>query len=294
MPATFDHSDFPLEALLEAKREPISVVLPARECAASIEANVAMLLGLGGLYDQVLVLDAGSQDGTAELALAAGAEVVQEATLRPDFGPVLGKGDAMWRSLEAVRGEIVCFLDADSVDLSPEYATGLIGPLLMGSGVQFVKGAFERPFTAGDAVVPGGGGRVNELMARPLLSAFYPELAEFRQPLAGEMAARRELFEQLPFGTGYAAEIGMLIDVYNRAGIEAMAQVRVGERRQPHQPLIDLGPMAYVILRVVLERLRSEGRGPDAPPQPFHRADGRLVDVEPVERPPIASLSAAT
>ncbi|MBA2505776.1 MAG: glucosyl-3-phosphoglycerate synthase [Thermoleophilaceae bacterium] len=292
MPATFDHSDFPLEALLEAKREPLSVVLPARECASTIEANVTTLLGLEGLYDQVLVLDAASEDGTAELAGAAGAEVVQESTLRPELGRVLGKGDAMWRSLEVVRGEVVLFLDADSVDLPREFALGILGPLVTVPGVQFVKGSFERPFTAGNESVPAGGGRVNELMARPLLSAFYPELADVRQPLAGEMGARRELLEQIPFGTGYAVEIAMLIDVYRHAGLDAMAQVTVGERRQPHQPLIELGEMAYVVLQVVLERLRREGRGADVDLGAFHRADGRRVDLEPVERPAAASLAA--
>lgn len=293
MPATFDHSDFPLDALLAAKEDTVSVVLPARECAPTVGPNVAMLLGLGGLFDQVLVLDAASEDGTAQIAAAEGAEVVQEATLRPEFGAVRGKGDAMWRSLEAVTGDIVLFLDADTVGLAPEFAVGIAGPLVMRPEVQYVKGAFERPFTPeGGEPVPGGGGRVNELMARPLLAAFYPELASFRQPLAGEMGGRRALLERIPWATGYAAEISMLIDIYNEAGIDAMAQVRVGERRQPHQPLIELGEMAYVILSAVLGRLEREGRAPESEHHPFMRADGRVVDLEPAERPSAASLVA--
>src|SRR3954470_622774 len=142
--------------------------------------------------EQVLVVDASSADGTGEIAAAAGAEVVQEGSLMPAFGEVLGKGDAMWRALSAARGEVVVYLDADTRDFGAHFVRGMTGPLLAEPGLQFVKGFYRRPFTVGDESLPEGGGRVTELTARPLLRAFYPELAAVHQPLAGEMAARRE------------------------------------------------------------------------------------------------------
>jgi glucosyl-3-phosphoglycerate synthase len=288
--ATFSHTEFPLGELLARKEDTVTVVLPAKETASTIGMIVERLRGLHGLVDQVLVVDAASQDGTAEVALAAGADVRQESELMPEFGPVRGKGDAMWRSLAAASGDVVAYFDSDSLDFPLHFVTGLVGPLIARDAIQFVKGAFERPFLVEGREVPRGGGRVTELMARPLLSAFYPELASFVQPLAGEVAARRGLFERIPFGSGYAIEIAMLIDVYREAGIGAMAQVDIGERRNRHQPLQDLGAMAYTILSAVLERVHREGRLGELPRQPFRRADGQVIDVHPVERPPFASL----
>jgi glucosyl-3-phosphoglycerate synthase len=255
---SFSHTDFG-----ELDLSAVSVVLPARETAATIGPIVESLRGCG----QVLVVDSASADGTAAVAAQAGAEVVQEAALMPEFGPVLGKGDAMWRSLVAVRNDVVVFVDADTTGFDRHYVTGLAGPLLTDQSIQFVKGAYVRPFVAGETVVEGGGGRVTELMARPLLRAFYPELAEFAQPLAGELAGRRDLFERITWSTGYAAEIAMLIDVWKDVGIDAMAQVDIGERRQPHQPLKTLSGMASTILAAVCSWLVVEGRmHPDAAP----------------------------
>jgi len=290
---SFSHTDFPLELLLERKTAPISVVLPAREVADTVGSIVERVLGLGGLADQVLVVDAASKDGTADVAAQAGAEVVQEAELMPEFGRVLGKGDAMWRALGAVRGELVLYLDADTRDFQVQFATGLLGPLVVHPDVQLVKGNFERPYVheSGERR-PGEGGRVTELAARPLLSAFYPELAALGQPLAGEAAARRPLLESIPFSTGYAVETAMLLDARDVVGVDAMSQVQVGERLNRHQPLAELGPMAYAVLRVILERLRREGRLLDDHAPPLQTADGRLVQVELVQRPPFVSLRA--
>ena len=211
----------------------------------------------------------------------------------PEFGRVLGKGDAMWRALGAVRGELVLYLDADTRDFQVQFATGLLGPLVVHPEVQLVKGNFERPYVheSGERR-PGEGGRVTELAARPLLSAFYPELAAFGQPLAGEVAARRPLLESIPFSTGYAVETAMLLDARDAVGVDAMSQVQVGERLNRHQPLAELGPMAYAVLRVILERLRREGRLLDDHAPPLQTADGRLVQVELVQRPPFVSLRA--
>jgi glucosyl-3-phosphoglycerate synthase len=254
---TFSHTDFG-----DLDLSAVSVVLPARECAQTVGPIVESIEA-----GQVLVVDAASADGTADIAARAGAEVVQEADLLPDFGPVLGKGDAMWRALSVVRHDVVVYVDADTTDFNAHFVTGLAGPLLTDSEIQFVKGAYTRPFTAGSEVVPEGGGRVTELMARPLLRAFYPELAELSQPLAGELAGRRDLFERVSWATGYAAEISLDIDIWKQVGIDAIAQVDIGERRQPHQPLKSLSAMASTILAAVCARLVEEGRmEPDAAP----------------------------
>jgi glucosyl-3-phosphoglycerate synthase len=276
------HSEFPLELLLERKEATVSVVLPAREEAATVGQIVERILALGDLVDQVLVLDADSLDGTGEVAARAGAEVVSQSSLFPELGPVRGKGDAMWRGLRAVTGEVVVYVDADTREFEPRFVTGLVGPLLLDAGARFVKGSYSRPFAAGDTVLPGGGGRVSQLTARPLLSAFYPDLAGILQPLAGEIAAPRDVLERIPFATGYAVEMAMLLDVRSLVGAAAIAQVDIGERRQPHQALDALRPMAETVLGVVCERLRREGRlaGP---------ADGAEI----FERPPFATVHAA-
>ena len=291
----FHHSQFPADLLRERKHEPATVVLPTREVADTIGPIVERLVALEGVVDQVLVVDAASEDGTAEIAESLGADVVQENELLPEFGQVLGKGDAMWRALAAARGELIVYLDSDTRDFSPHFATGMLGPLICEeSTVRFVKGHFRRPYTGETGGQrPVDGGRVTELTARPLLSAFYPELAAFIQPLAGEVAARREFFDRLPFATGYAIETSMLLharDLLN--GTDGMAQVDLEERQNRHQPLPALGPMAYAVLRVILERLRAEGRLLDDHAPPFQTADGRLIQVELVERPPYATLRA--
>ena len=290
----FHHSEFDRERLLEHKSEPITVVLPAREVAETVGQIVERLWGLEPLIDQIVVVDAASADGSAAVAARAGAEVYQEAELAPEFGQVLGKGDAMWRALGVVRGELVVYLDSDTRDFSPHFATGMLGPLLCHTDVQFVKGFFRRPYLRADGTeLPADGGRVTELAARPLLSAFYPELAGFVQPLAGEVAARRSLFERIPFATGYAVETAMLLHARDTlGGTGSMAQVDLDLRLNRHQPLRELGPMAYAVLRVVLERLRADGRLLDDHAPPFQTADGGLVQVEVVERPPYATLRA--
>jgi glucosyl-3-phosphoglycerate synthase len=290
----FHHSQFDLPRLLERKAEPITVVLPAREVAGTVGAIVERLRGLDPLIDQVLVVDAGSGDGTAEIAAGAGAEVHQEADLMPELGQALGKGDAMWRALSVARGDLVAYLDSDTRDFSPHFALGLLGPLICEPDVQFVKGFFRRPYRRADgAELPAEGGRVTELTARPLLSAFFPELAAFVQPLAGEVAARRSLFERIPFASGYAVETAMLLHARDAlGGTDCMAQVDLDVRVNDHQPLRDLGPMAYAVLRVILERLRAEGRLVDGHAPPLQTADGGLIQVELVERPPYATLGA--
>lgn len=276
---TFHHSLYPAERIAAERRCSISVCLPARECAGTVAEIVGALVGLrdAGAIDEVVVVDASSADGTAAAAEAAGATVHQEAELRPELGPVLGKGDAMWRALGVLAGELVCFLDADSESFSPHFAAGLLGPLVCEPGIDFVKACYRRPFEQGGVSLPEGGGRVNHLMARPALALFYPELAGVRQPLAGEVAARRELLESVPFVTGYGVEIAMLIDVWEKLGGERVAQVDLDVHRNRHQSLAALTPMARTVLATIARRLEREGR-----------LSGVDLGEAPRERPPLA------
>jgi glucosyl-3-phosphoglycerate synthase len=327
---SFHHSLYPAERIAAERAErglSVSVCLPARECAETVGQIVAALLELreGGAIDEVVVVDAASADGTAEVAARAGALVHQEAELMPSYGPVLGKGDAMWRSLSVLDGELVCFLDADTVAFTPHFASGLLGPLVCEAGVSFVKGFYRRPLTHGVAsdanggnpeadggdspgVADAEGGRVNHLMARPALELFYPQLAGVRQPLAGEVAAPRALLERLPFTTGYGVEIGMLIDVWREVGLDGIAQVDLEEHRNRHQSLSALTPMALTVLATIVTRLQREGRltgleragATDAEGAEVRSPAGRRAraSVEsppppPVERPALASVMLA-
>jgi glucosyl-3-phosphoglycerate synthase len=255
------HSRFTAERLAAERRETVSVCVPALNEAETIEPIVRDLVDLmaRGAIDQVLVVDGGSTDGTAELARRAGAEVRPQAQLAPEYGPVLGKGDAMWRALTAMHGDIVVFVDGDSGEFGPHFACGLAGPLLFEPGVEYVKGYYRRPFKVGDVTLPEGGGRVTELTARPLLELFFPELAAIRQPLAGEMAARRDLLTRLAFTTGYGVEIALLIDIYREVGIDAIAEVDLDVRQNRHQPIQALGQMAGAVARAVLARAGVRG-----------------------------------
>jgi len=277
---SFHHSRFSAERIAAEREQTVAVCLPARECAGTVGPIVESLVRLrdAGAIDEILVVDAASVDGTAAIAERAGARALQEAQIMPGLGPVLGKGDAMWRALSAIDSELVCFLDADSEAFGAHFAVGLLGPLVCDPEVSFVKAFYRRPFAHGSVHVPDGGGRVNHLTARPALSLFYPELACVRQPLAGEVAARRELLAEIPFATGYGVEIAMLIDVWRRIGLDGIAQVDLDEHINPHQPLSALTPMAETVLATIAQRLQREGRLSGiagAPPErpPLARAD---------------------
>jgi glucosyl-3-phosphoglycerate synthase len=293
---SFAHSEFPAERLA-ASETTVSVCLPARNEARTIGPILERLVPLRelGLVDQIVVVD-NSSDGTGEIARRHGAEVHDQEALMPELGPVLGKGDAMWRALPALRGELICFLDADSEQFGGHFACGLLGPLVRDPGISFVKGFYRRPLRVGSRTFPAGGGRVTELTARPLISLFYPELAAVEQPLAGEIAARRELLERLPFAAGYGVDIALLLDAYAAVGLDGLAQVDLDVRQNAHQPLRDLGPMAASVLAAVALRLEREGRLSGPLPAAFTApGDGgpETTAIERVERPPLVSLRAA-
>jgi glucosyl-3-phosphoglycerate synthase len=263
MLATFDHSEFELPRLLRHKRGPITVCIPTLETEATIGQTVEAIVGLqeAGLIDQILVIDADSGDDTARLARAAGAEVHIESDLLPQFGPVLGKGDAMWRALSIATGDIVVYLDGDVRDFGAHYVTGLLGPLLESERTDFVKGFYKRPLAIERLEIEDGGGRVTELTARPLLELLVPPLAAFRQPLAGECAARRSLLAALPYCSGYGVEIAMLVEVWRRLGLERMAQVGLGSKRNSHQSLPSLGKMAREVVEALVTHTEGGGNG---------------------------------
>jgi glucosyl-3-phosphoglycerate synthase len=297
---TYDGADYTLDRLLAARQasgETVSVILPAKECVATLPAILGHVIELrdAGVVDEILVVDAGSRDGTAAAAQVLGVAVAQEDELLPRFGPARGKGDAMWRGLSATTGDLVVFLDADSEGVQAGFVRGILGPLICHPELALVKGAFARPFrpTDGGAEIAEGGGRVTELMARPLLNLHVPELAGFEQPLAGEIAARRSLLEQLSFPVGYGIEIAMLIDALNLVGIDALAQVRLGTRRNRHQSLRDLGAMAYAVMVAAERRLdREPVPGPYVQPAtaPGGTMTADTVAVAVDERPPLVAL----
>ncbi len=265
---------FGLDDLVRARERTISVCLPARDEAATIGPIVRSLSALrdAGLVDQIVVAD-DSTDGTAEIAHAAGAEVHAQASLMPGHGPVRGKGDAMWRALEVLHGDVVVYLDADTEDFGPHFVTGLLGPLLApGSAARFVKASYARPWRAAGGTLPAGGGRVTELTARPLLRRCFPALAHIRQPLAGEIAVERTLLEALPMRVGYGVDVALLIDALRLAGPGALTQVDLGTRQNRHQELAALHEMACEVSDAILDR--AEG----------------TVSPGRVERPPMASM----
>lgn len=278
--------------LLERKPGTVSVVLPARGVAATVGSLLDALAPFeeSGLVDELVVIDADSPDGTAAEAALHGAVVLQESELMPEFGPARGKGDAMWRGLAATQGDVVAFLDTDTEDFAPGFLPGLLGPLFDDPGLQLVKGSFRRPLRIGEESHPDEGGRVTELMARPLLNLHVPELAGFRQPLAGEVAARRGLLERLAFPVGYGVEVAMLIDALRAVGLDALGQVDLGSRQNRHQPLRDLGAMAYAVLATASRRIEGlAGAGAGALLQPLdERFETREICLD--ERPPLASL----
>ncbi|MCH1867264.1 glucosyl-3-phosphoglycerate synthase [Nocardioides sp. CFH 31398] len=285
-------------------RTTTSVVLPARDEAATVGDIVTRirreLVERCPLVDELVVVDSGSCDDTAAVARAAGATVVRQEDVAPELGDRPGKGEALWKSLLVTRGDVVTFVDADLRDFDPQFVVGLLGPLLDDPAVQFVKGFYDRPLRSGESVMPAGGGRVTEMLARPLLAAHYPELAGFVQPLAGEYAGRRGLLERVPFVSGYGVEIALLVDVLESAGLHAMAQVDLGRRVHRNSDDAALGRMASQVYLALLSRLERHGGAVLARPAAttltqFRRCgDGFTptdADVAVTERPPVCTVA---
>ncbi len=292
---TWHHGDFALDALVAAKRAAgttASLVLPARDEEATVAAVLAAYLPLrdAGLLDEVVVVDSLSSDRTAAAAAEAGATVVAVGDVHPEVPAARGKGEALWRGVLATTGDLVAFADADVLDAAPHYLVGLLGPLLTDPDVHLVKGFYERPIVAADGRVTEHGGRVTELTARPLLSLYRPELARLVQPLAGEYAGRRSLFEAVPFPVGYGVEIALLLDAWDRYGASGIGQVELGRRTHRRQSQQALGVMAAEVMAAALGRLGLEPSGAvmrQFAPEGHAALD---TDLRLAERPPAASL----
>ena len=293
---TYRSEDYDLQRVRAAKRHSVSFVLPARNVAGTIGTIIDTLQGFEaeGIIDEVVVVDAASPDGTAHVAANRGVTVHQESDLMAEFGPARGKGDAMWRGLSVTKGEIIVYVDTDTEDFQPNFVLGMLGPILEDPEIQLLKGTFRRPFKLGDSVLPEGGGRVTELLARPFLNLYVPELAGFSQPLAGEIAARRCLLEAIPFPVGYGIEIAMLIDSVRLVGVDALAQVDLGVRQNRHQSLRELAGMAYAVLAAASARLIGQDLDAYAPgPLALPSADGLEMKPVPLEERPPLSLTLA-
>ncbi|MFE9255772.1 glucosyl-3-phosphoglycerate synthase [Streptomyces sp. NPDC006879] len=293
-------ADRPLDRLVAAKRATgsrVSVVLPALNEEQTVGAIVATIrrelvesprLAVP-LVDELLVIDSGSTDRTAEVAAKAGARVIHRDEILPRVPAVPGKGEVLWRSLLVTDGDIICFVDADLRDFSADFVSGTIGPLLTDPDIAFVKAMYDRPL----GTTPGQGGRVTELVARPLLNLHWPRLAGFVQPLGGEYAVRRGLLERLPFPVGYGVELGLLIDALDVVGLDALAQVDVGVRVHRHQDGQALGRMAAAIYRTAQLRLARAHLVRPVLTQ-FERAEAGFVPrthaVDTEERPPMREI----
>ncbi|HLI52855.1 MAG TPA: glucosyl-3-phosphoglycerate synthase [Acidimicrobiales bacterium] len=283
-------ADFSASRLAEAKgQRRVSVCIPARDEEATVGAIVASIraeLSEGvALVDEIVVVDDGSVDATAESARAAGARVVAASDVLAEY-PGPGKGQAMWKGVRASTGDVIVFCDADIVAFEPGFVVGLAGPLLLRDDVAFVKGFYDRPL--GD--LRGEGGRVTELTARPLISTFFPHLADVVQPLSGECAARRDVLETLPFVAGYGVDLGLLIDVTRRFGDASLVQCDLGQRVHRNRPLSELGPQALAVLQAVLAR--AGVAVPSLPPRSatLVRPRAEPVRVEHRELPPLSAV----
>jgi len=272
----------------------VSVVLPAldeEETIASVVDTITPMLG--GLVDELIVLDSGSTDDTEIRAIAAGARVVSREQALPEVPSNPGKGEVLWRSLAATTGDVVVFIDSDLIDPDPMFVPKLVAPILTGEGIHLVKGFYRRPLKESGVEDANGGGRVTELVARPLLTALRPELGAVLQPLGGEYAGTRELLSALPFAPGYGVEIGLLIDTYDRLGLDGIAQVNLGVRAHRNRPLTELGAMSRQVIATLLSRCGVPDSGIGLT-QFFADVDGEYVPrtsaVSLADRPPMNTL----
>jgi glucosyl-3-phosphoglycerate synthase len=305
--SSFDHREFAdLRRLVELKEKQgltISAILPTLDEAATIGPIVRAarreLMENLPLLDELLVIDSDSSDETRSIAEAEGARVVLHSQVLPRYGSYRGKGEALWKSLYETSGDLVAWSDTDISDWHPRFLYGTLGPLLTEPRLGYVKAHYQRPIVEGGVLTEGGGGRVTELVARPLLNLFYPELSGYIQPLSGEYAGRRSDLEEIPFFTGYAVEIGHLIDLSARLGLAGLGQVDLDVRHHRNQDLEGLSKMAFVILQAVIKRLEASGRAQPMgdlgraiklPRSSTNRLSLEVIDVADSERPPMSRI----
>ena len=284
---TFEVDDCTTDRVAAAKAgRTVSMCIPCRDEVATIGSLVrtirSTLVDRHGVVDELVVLDDRSTDDTAVVAERAGAKVVPISDVHDRYGVGHGKGNALWATLAASTGDFVVWCDGDVTSFQPDWVAHLLAPLLDDDTVALVKARYERPTHA------GGGGRTTELVARPLLSLYVPDLTGLHQPLSGEFAGRRDVLEQLPFVEGWGVEIAMLIDLAQRYGAESIAQVDLGVRRHRHRSLHELSVQAAEVTAALLSRVKG---APPLPPEPsLTRADGSVLPLNLAERPPLASV----
>jgi len=265
---THHHSEFAdVPALVRSKESQglkISVCLPTLnvvdtvgECLRVIRAE---LVERHPLIDQLCIIDSRSTDGTLEAARAEGVEVLFDDEILPGLEPAAGKGEALWKSIFALQGDIIVWIDSDIENMHPRFVYGLVGPLLAEAGTGYVKAFYQRPLQEEGVIKPSGGGRVTELTVRPMLNLFYPDLAGLVQPLSGEYAGRRSVLESVPFFNGYGVETGLLLDIADAYGVDAISQVDLDVRVHHNQPIEALSRMSFAIMQALFQRLETDGK----------------------------------
>lgn len=304
---TFHHSAFwDLQELVRAKEKAglsISLCIPTLNEEKTIGKEIIVfkseLMDRYPLLDEIAVIDSGSTDRTLEIAAGYGADTYLSSEILPQHGSRPGKGENLWKAIHQLRGDIICYVDADIKNIHAKFVSGLVAPLIYRPEIQYVKAFYDRPLAVSDDVRPSGGGRVTEILVRPLFSMFFPELTALIQPLSGEYAVRREVLERLPFPIGYGVETSHLIDLYQTSGLEAFAQTDLDKRVHRNQSTIDLGRMAFGILQSFMNRLRSYGSAIELPDpaglfRQFqaegHRYEQITREIFEEERPPMITL----
>jgi len=304
---TFHHGQFwDLKHMIEAKEEQgltISLCLPTLNEAKTIGKEIILfkseLMDRYPLLDEIAVIDSGSTDETREIAAAFGADVYLSEDILPQYGEKKGKGENLWKAVYQLKGDIICYVDADIANIHPRFAYGLIAPLIYNEPMKYVKAFYDRPLAFSQGVRPSGGGRVTEILVRPLFSLFFPELTGLIQPLSGEYAVRREVLEEIPFPIGYGVETSHILDVYKRWGMGAFGQTDLDQRVHRNQETLSLGKMAFGILRAFLARSQSMGIDVDmdklssimrqfqAHDEKYEQIEHQIVEEE---RPPMITL----
>ncbi len=302
---TFDCRDYwDLKHLVAAKEEQgltISLCIPTLNEEETIAKELvifnAELRERYSLLDEIAVIDSGSDDRTLEVAASYGADTYLASDILPEVGDKRGKGENLWKAIYQLKGDIIVYVDADIKNIHPRFVYGLVAPLVYRKEIKYVKAFYDRPLVISPGVRSAGGGRVTEILVRPLFSLFYPDLTGMIQPLSGEYAVRREVLQEIPFPIGYGVETSHLIDVYNRWGIEAFGQTDLGQRVHFNQPTRALGKMSFGILQTFLSRLGSEQmpeystilRQFQAQENQYKQIEQEIVEFE---RPPMATIPA--
>lgn len=259
---TYNYRVFPVDRLVKFKKKKnltISLCFPTLNEAQTIGKILDIVrksIYEPGLVDEVVVIDSNSMDRTVGVVRSAGFKVLQHRNILPEYGSFKGKGDALWKSLAVLKGDIIIWCDSDIMNFKPRFIYGILGPMLIDDNISFVKGFYRRPLKIDSSYLKGEGGRVTELLVRPILNLFYPELSKVFQPLSGEYAGRRKVLESIPFSTGYGVEVGMLIEICERFGLDVIAQVNLKRRVHRNQPISALSKMSFGILQTLIRKLQ--------------------------------------